>query len=432
MTITKTELTIYQKMLVAPLAAVLLYTGFFLYLYTEQRASRNAIEQIRDQYIPALQSATENTVIFDTIAADLKDAVLAGERDWIDNTRRDKARIDVNFKRLEGLSGIVDGTGLSELRRTIDLYYGSAFEFSMAMLDEGARAVGRNELIAEITLHHDEAINGLENMRRQLDTDLKAIVTQINRRQDRLLWMGIGLSLTLLVLIILVTFALSMSTRRRLAEINRAMKQIAQGEPNFSRRLQRDGDDELAELVHWFNLLSGKLESNYKKIEQLSMTDKLTQLYNRGKIEEIFNAELERVRRYAHPFSVILLDLDHFKSVNDGHGHPVGDRVLQQVARLLRDNVRQSDQIGRWGGEEFVILLPNSELHQARHLAEKLRLAVAEFDFLSVGRQTASFGVAAYRSGDSEESMMKRADDCLYIAKKRGRNRVFDETDCTA
>jgi diguanylate cyclase (GGDEF)-like protein len=206
------------------------------------------------------------------------------------------------------------------------------------------------------------------------------------------------------------------------------MKYLAQGQPDFSKRLVQHSPDELGVLTGWFNLLSEKLEQDYKKIELLSITDKLTSLYNRTKIDQLFTDELKRAERYGEGFSVILIDLDYFKSVNDTYGHQVGDTVLQEMSRLLRESVRKTDYVGRWGGEEFLVISPQSDIRHALHLAEKLRKMINEYNFSSVGRKTASFGVVSHRAGDCADSMMQRADECLYIAKEQGRNRVVGET----
>lgn len=161
-----------------------------------------------------------------------------------------------------------------------------------------------------------------------------------------------------------------------------------------------------------------------KRVEELSITDRLTGLYNRLKLDELFAYYLSIAKRHQTPLSILLLDIDKFKSVNDTYGHPVGDSVLQEIAKLLKANVRLEDAVGRWGGEEFLILLPSSNAEAARLLAEKLRGVIEAEDFVHVGNRTASFGVATYHVNDDEKSMVARADEALYLAKENGRNRV--------
>lgn len=161
-----------------------------------------------------------------------------------------------------------------------------------------------------------------------------------------------------------------------------------------------------------------------KRVEELSITDRLTGLYNRLKLDELFAYYLSIAKRHQTPLSILLLDIDKFKSVNDTYGHQVGDSVLQEIAKILKANVRLEDAVGRWGGEEFLILLPSSNVEEAHLLAEKLRAVIEGEDFAYAGSRTASFGVATYHLNDDETSMVARVDESLYRAKENGRNRV--------
>ncbi len=161
-----------------------------------------------------------------------------------------------------------------------------------------------------------------------------------------------------------------------------------------------------------------------KRVEELSITDRLTGLYNRLKLDELFAYYLSIAKRHQTPLSIILLDIDKFKLVNDTYGHQVGDSLLQCIAKLLKTNVRFEDAVGRWGGEEFLILLPETNAADACILAEKLRGLIATENFAYAGNRTASFGVATYHLADDETSMVARADEALYRAKEKGRNRV--------
>jgi len=164
-----------------------------------------------------------------------------------------------------------------------------------------------------------------------------------------------------------------------------------------------------------------------KRIEELSITDRLTGLYNRLKLDEMLSLHVSMAHRHKAPFSVIMLDIDKFKSVNDTYGHQVGDTFLQEIASVLKTNIRLEDVLGRWGGEEFLILLPNMTCEGALLLAEKLRLAIETYSFSTVGSRTSSFGVASYTQSDNTKTIVGRADEALYRAKANGRNRVEAE-----
>jgi diguanylate cyclase (GGDEF)-like protein len=165
------------------------------------------------------------------------------------------------------------------------------------------------------------------------------------------------------------------------------------------------------------------LRHHYAQMHQMAYTDALTGLINRRGMQQRLESELERARRYNRPFALILADIDHFKKVNDTYGHSVGDQVLREVAGRLAQNLRDSDSLARWGGEEFLILAPETNLHQAHLLAQRLREAISERPISGLVI-TLSLGVACYRQGDSVAGLLSRADEAMYQAKANGRNQV--------
>ncbi len=168
----------------------------------------------------------------------------------------------------------------------------------------------------------------------------------------------------------------------------------------------------------------GLLAVKSMELEQASITDALTGLFNRRRLDEVFEYEMTRTGRYGVPLSVVIADIDRFKSVNDTHGHHVGDLVLQKMAEIFRHGVRAIDTVGRWGGEEFMIICPETDGHGTAALAEKLRATIEAASFPIAAHTTASFGVAHYREGDTMKDLVVRADTALYRAKVNGRNRV--------
>jgi diguanylate cyclase (GGDEF)-like protein/PAS domain S-box-containing protein len=161
-----------------------------------------------------------------------------------------------------------------------------------------------------------------------------------------------------------------------------------------------------------------------KQVEKLSITDSLTGLDNRLRLDDVLSDEFSRMTRYALNLSLILCDIDFFKMVNDNYGHLVGDQVLISIAKILRLYCRDVDVIGRWGGEEFLIICRETDIDGAMVVAEKLRSLIADHVFPQVGHKTASFGVTLVMPKESVEDALQRADQALYRAKEAGRNRV--------
>lgn len=196
----------------------------------------------------------------------------------------------------------------------------------------------------------------------------------------------------------------------------------------------------LAVVLLWFCFVGGyisemrsrlynmhkSLKKAYQKIEELAMHDELTGIYNRRAILGFLKEEIERAFRYDIPLSISIADIDLFKSVNDTYGHLKGDEILQEFASHLRHCVRSTDRVGRYGGEEFLIILPHTTISQALSCMERCRSGV-EGSLFGGLKITVSFGVAALRPEDDLNSLLARADRALYEAKGRGRNRVCSE-----
>lgn len=182
--------------------------------------------------------------------------------------------------------------------------------------------------------------------------------------------------------------------------------------------------DEFGHIGLSVNRLLDYTDTLIQEKDHLASTDLLTGCRNRRSFLEAASRELERAQRYGTTASLILADIDHFKQINDTHGHGVGDETLSRFSALVAEHIRGSDILGRWGGEEFVILVPEADAEQAVTLAEKLRQAVEETAFDGVDRVTCSFGVAEREAEEKFEDLCKRADDALYEAKNKGRNRV--------
>lgn len=174
--------------------------------------------------------------------------------------------------------------------------------------------------------------------------------------------------------------------------------------------------------------INEQLRDTLTALEQLAGTDRLTQAWNRRRFEETVDNEIHRANRYAHPVSMLLLDIDHFKAINDAYGHLAGDRVLVQVADRMREALRKTDSLTRWGGEEFIVLMPNTGMSHAIALAERIQQQLAAHAFDGVGQVTASIGVAEYQPGSSHQEWLERTDRAMYKAKHDGRNRIEVDT----
>ncbi|MBD3610988.1 MAG: diguanylate cyclase [Hydrogenovibrio crunogenus] len=207
---------------------------------------------------------------------------------------------------------------------------------------------------------------------------------------------------------------------------NRIMNRCKDGstyyeETTISPIFNRDGD------IEYF-VSTGKDVSEQVKMQQelndLAMKDALTGIWNRRHLTDVVNTEMKRVNRYGGRFGMIMFDVDYFKQINDDFGHDIGDETLVQIAKIVQKIVRETDYIGRWGGEEFLLIALELDASLTAKLAEKIREAIEEFVFPKVGQVTVSLGATVYHKNETEAQLFKRADEALYLAKRHGRNRV--------
>ncbi|UTW49613.1 diguanylate cyclase [Bacterioplanoides sp. SCSIO 12839] len=269
------------------------------------------------------------------------------------------------------------------------------------------------------------------------------ILKPYNHLLYRLATVGVALFLGLTLLAFLSGSFLS----RRINGLVSAAKMLAGN--NYNIKLKRKAFDEIGDLEEAFDATAStinqliseqkqlnisleekverrtrELEFKNKELESLYVTDSLTGLSSRNKLDEVLDCEVNRSQRYGTVFGIILLDVDYFKPVNDVYGHQVGDVVLKEFSTVLKSHSRKTDVVGRWGGEEFMIICSNTDLDGLLFLANELKSKVSAFQFSVSEQKTASFGVAVYENDETSDSIIKRADDALYRAKKNGRNRV--------
>jgi len=226
----------------------------------------------------------------------------------------------------------------------------------------------------------------------------------------------IGSAIEMMLLAYALADRLYMTRREKEAAQNAvvdAQQKLVTNLKDSERRLEREVQLRTQELV----------EKN-RELKQLSITDALTGTYNRIKLHETLAHETERSKRYGTPLSLLIIDIDYFKAVNDTYGHPVGDKVLREISQLLKTHCRASDTLGRWGGEEFLVVCPETDSEAALKFAELLRSEVDNHEFATPTGATISIGVAEIHPAQTVEMLLEDADAALYQAKKTGRNCV--------
>lgn len=174
----------------------------------------------------------------------------------------------------------------------------------------------------------------------------------------------------------------------------------------------------------WAEIMKRKAFAANRKLLGLSSRDALTGIYNRKKFDDAMDEWVDAAKGDGSPLSLILFDVDNFKGINDNYGHIMGDNVLKNIAAVVSQSIRDTDVFARWGGDEFVILLPNTDIQKAKAIVERIRKNLAESTHDTLRGITCSFGVAAYEKTDTKQSLLRRVDDLLLQAKAEGKNRV--------
>ena len=236
------------------------------------------------------------------------------------------------------------------------------------------------------------------------------------------------LVLVLLLVVGSLAYGLGLLVVLPLERLARAADQVAGGDLDVE--VPVSGGGEVSQLTGVFNDMVRRLREGRTELERLSVTDELTGLANRRHLDDEIERELERHERHKRAFAVLMLDVDRFKSLNDSHGHPAGDAVLRQLAGVLNESTRKGDTVARFGGEEFLVILPETPAAGALHLAEKIRAAVEGHHFVidesgAPVRVTVSVGLALFPDhGRTAEPLIAAADQALYRSKQGGRNRA--------
>ena len=183
-------------------------------------------------------------------------------------------------------------------------------------------------------------------------------------------------------------------------------------------------------LIYWNRLLTKEIQKRKKtekELQKLSIIDSLTGIFNRYKIDTTLKQQIAYSKRHQTPLSIIFFDIDHFKKINDTYGHKAGDEILKEITNLIKTHLREYDIFGRWGGEEFIIILPNTSLDQAVKVTKKLKSIIENKKFNYIDKLTCSFGVTELKPEDNSDSILTRVDSFMYEAKKRGRNNIVSD-----
>lgn len=281
-------------------------------------------------------------------------------------------------------------------------------------------------LIAEYNDKVVDYVSSVNKVVRLFEVDSEEKVAFLNRTEYLLLLPAITVSAFALIMIFLLI-------ERPIASFISSMKKVKEG--SLDARIKIRSSDEFAFMAEAFNSMTSELEKSHQALEALAITDSLTSLLNHKSFHECLDEEFKRIARRPEPISLLMIDIDDFKMTNDTYGHLAGDLVLKKVADILIKMTREIDVVARYGGDEFIVLLLNTDNRQAIRMAERIRMAVEKTEFEFDGKRipvTLSLGIAtAPIDAGTNEKLIELTDKALYHAKSRGRNQAWHYRDIT-
>jgi diguanylate cyclase (GGDEF)-like protein len=416
--------------------AVTLLISALLYLQT---GLQHGLATLQEDFIPRWQTAQRLQNDAQSVRAKASQLTLAFTLGELESMR---AELDDQILALEtSLQAVVGQTADAELARNLSLAAGDFRQAADALAEAVRRRVTADAVLTAEQMNRErrrerdlarlmgDHVVRLASFTSTLAADIDIAFAAYRQDLLRRLWLQglfIGLAGALIGLLIWRQFYLldrRLIHRIRALEADMAKKELDQG------LLVRQAEaDEIDAMRNELAGLLSRLNDQNIALRQLATTDSLTGLANRRSLSERLDQEIYRAQRYGIPLSLILFDIDHFKRINDGWGHAAGDQVLGEIARETQHLLRRTDLVGRYGGEEFVVLLPETELAEAMSLARRLNWQISQkvivFKRGSPLVVTVSAGVAALAPDENGEKLIQRADQALYRAKEGGRNRV--------
>jgi len=338
------------------------------------------------------------------------------------------ALADYLWSKIEVAAAAINDPGLTRQKLIVQQKY---YELYRPMLEQtiqqaysGAVPPGRAKQLQDLSVPAFDSVFLLKDqIKNAISSDIKK---QKQRAKISLALASLQFIAAMLVIIYTILYFRN-RLFRPLTNLTDALDRIRTGEtvPNLAAEISRS--DEIGQLAEGVKMLQLSMyeERNLRMLtEIMAITDELTGLYNRHFLEKSIESIITRSDRYNEPVTLAIFDLDHFKEINDTWGHPAGDIVLKQTALTAKKTIRSSDMLIRFGGEEFIVLMPHTETGGGTAVAEKMREAIEKNEHPGIGSVTASFGIAERKKDESFESWYVRADEALYHAKQSGRNNV--------
>lgn len=422
-------LNIRQKIFLSFITVVLISAGAVYMIYSN--SSRivfltSRITQENTRSIVLAQSMLQQLLMTDWTVSQY---LLSGDPSWVNMSYKIERDFKESLRDIRHLSSGDRQQALVEKVKALYLRYLREMQIVIKRFDQGL--INRDQ-----QQYYRSQQSVVQPIIEQLQTLITLNEGQLYTRleeADNLKKLNQSLSVGVILLVTFISALLVFVLNQNIIlPINRLMdgvRKFANG--NFSAQVPVLSRDEIGELSGAFNVMAKNIKNDRQKLTALTITDEKTGLYNYRYFKQTISEEMKRAERYGRNLSLVMMDIDYFKHYNDTNGHAMGDLLLKELAGLLKDSVRETDLVARFGGEEFVLMLPETPRETAFKLADNIRLRIKNHSFPMEEKQpnkdlTVSMGVAPFPSKNilTSDALIEKADQALYKAKKRGRNRV--------
>lgn len=420
------SLSLFKKIFIPNLIGLLLLLGYGVLVFSTTIAVEKGTIVLQREITPMLNMAKENEISFEQIGEVFTFAKLTSDPMWIEETNKHAQIIRKNLHRLQQEDPSI-GFEATEALSAFESYYRIMKEDVLSMKDTTILSTDSNKIYIAYT-NTDKAFKQLQGtLENDLQNEFKSILSRMYFLNSNVLLLAV----LLLILFSISTYLIHSDVRLRLQVLMANITNMSADDFKYQDRIEMIMGGEFGAIAKNINKVLERfeddvsgLESEVEHYEELSNYDPLTKIFNRRYIDHSLQALHERFIQGETPYGVIMVDVDHFKQFNDLYGHSTGDAVLQKVADTIKENIRDTDVCGRFGGEEFIIIAKSDSEEKIVQIAEKIRKKLEELSIESAGQVTASFGIALIRHDMTVSDLIERADKALYKAKKTGRNKV--------
>jgi len=406
-----THLSVFTKIMIPQVVALIVGIGYMFYTSSNITMISQSYNTVKERMIPALEMSETNLLLLKQIANDFTFATLSSEEDFLDSPKSYNAKIIQNLQQISNLTKIDTQTALRDYRA----YFQYTYALTQRMIDQQSQyseEMDKVLLLYQKTHQHFVALN--QQVKEAIEQKTNAVSNALHAFHTDVLLFG----LILYIIVTLITFLIYKGLQKSFFKLISDIATLRQS-GMIKEKLAQFSKNEFGLLAKELNAVFSEFNEAYQNLENIANKDKLTQLYNRVYMDK----KIKEFEKQQEPVGIILADIDHFKSINDTYGHAIGDEVLQNFAKVLKEALPSHAIVSRWGGEEFLILLPTcQEPYKLQAYAESARVAVSSKHFKKVGSVTASFGCSYHIPPQKFDESLEHADTALYRAKASGRN----------